>query len=833
MGYLGRMCRDGTTAVAVWRSTNPPSNGWFSVPQTVEFRSGLGADSVLLRSVGLKIAPQAQPLVLDLSELANEADTGPRAYSFYTTTVVTWTTLLDPGETVTFDTNPNVLGARVSDCLVSEDESTLNSLTLDYGATRVITRQELRPDAPYMPNTNIVFRLERLPQHGQLLLSGYVLGVGSSFTLADVDNNLLAYRNAGTLASNTDGFRYSVRGLVRVSTPDPQSMAARGPSEQPAITSDGRKVAFRSSAANLVPGDGNTCGANIMPGTCPDIFLKDMKTSRIERISIGTAESDGPSSAPSIDAFGKNLVFASYASNLTGSDSNDVSDVFLWRPGEVLQRFTSDLGGDADKPALGDIYRTYPSIAFTAGPPSITPTMPSEVRRLTYRGPTYSLTAIESPLDASSSNLSFGYCRLSGIDGVGFTYCDISAFEATAISAGPVSNTAVQPATYFSNIYAVIGLDSDPQLISIAPGNQPANGSSSSPVVASAARLVVFQSEASNLIEGDHNQSSDIFLRDLRSHSTTRVSFSYTGGEADGPSTSPSISGLGQRVAFESTASNLVVDDNNGLGDVFVHDSSSSTNILLSMPISGAAANGPSSDPVISDDGEYVAFASAATNLVGPDENGAMEDVFLAWVGYTADFNIRLPPIWKQFLPSMKKSMWGGLDLVIRQVPSLPLPMTGNQLIELGFVVTNSGVFSTPPGFWVDLYVNPVRPPQGNESWHTLCNPPWPNENCYGGAWYIDRALAPGESITLTTDTLLNDSQYSHWTGRLATDEYRIYAYVDSYGGSDTAGLIPETDENNNRYGPTILTVAPAPAATDGRTDVVPTLRLPRPIRPE
>jgi Tol biopolymer transport system component len=83
---------------------------------------------------------------------------------------------------------------------------------------------------------------------------------------------------------------------------------------------------------------------------------------------------------------------------------------------------------------------------------------------------------------------------------------------------------------------------------------------------------VAFASFASELVPGDIHPGSEIFLRDLRTHQTTRVSESPDHRQGNGTSVQPAISADGSRVAFASEASNLVAGDRNHSGDVFVRD---------------------------------------------------------------------------------------------------------------------------------------------------------------------------------------------------------------------------------------------------------------------
>lgn len=111
---------------------------------------------------------------------------------------------------------------------------------------------------------------------------------------------------------------------------------------------------------------------------------------------------------------------------------------------------------------------------------------------------------------------------------------------------------------------------------------------------------------------------------------TTRVSIDSAGGEANGLSIWPSISADGRYVAFQSNASNLVADDTNEAGDIFVHDLQLGTTTRVNVDSAGGQANGGNSGifPSISADGRYVAFSSFADNLVPGDTNGA-SDIFV------------------------------------------------------------------------------------------------------------------------------------------------------------------------------------------------------------
>jgi Tol biopolymer transport system component len=155
-----------------------------------------------------------------------------------------------------------------------------------------------------------------------------------------------------------------------------------------------------------------------------------------------------------------------------------------------------------------------------------------------------------------------------------------------------------------------------------------ADGASYNPSVSADGRYAAFASGASNLVSGDINGKADVFVRDRASGITWRVSKDSAGAEGDDVSSNPSISGDGRYVAFYSYAGNLVSGDSNGCGDVFVRDRQTGTTTRVSRNSAGAEGDGHSDNPAISADGRYVTFMSFATNLVAGDTNGEV-DIFV------------------------------------------------------------------------------------------------------------------------------------------------------------------------------------------------------------
>jgi Tol biopolymer transport system component len=128
-------------------------------------------------------------------------------------------------------------------------------------------------------------------------------------------------------------------------------------------------------------------------------------------------------------------------------------------------------------------------------------------------------------------------------------------------------------------------------------------------------RYVAFTCAASNLVPGDDNGADDVFVRDVVSDTTVLVSSPTRKPIADGDSSRPSISADGRYVAFQSTADNLVPGDADTKSDVFVKDLQTGALTEVSAADAPESSNGRSAEPVITPDGRFVVFASTSSNL--------------------------------------------------------------------------------------------------------------------------------------------------------------------------------------------------------------------------
>jgi len=179
--------------------------------------------------------------------------------------------------------------------------------------------------------------------------------------------------------------------------------------------------------------------------------------------------------------------------------------------------------------------------------------------------------------------------------------------------------------------------------IDLSPTGEEANAPSKNPSISRDGRYIVFESKANNLVSDDTNDASDIFVYDRLTGKIVRASISSEGVEGNNDSTNPSISANGQFITFDSWADNLVSDDTNHIKDIFVHDLTTGQTIRVNLCPCGSEANAPSSRPVISGDGRFVAYESDATNLIPlPEDTNVAPDIFVSRVSFLSN---QLPDI--------------------------------------------------------------------------------------------------------------------------------------------------------------------------------------------
>lgn len=189
------------------------------------------------------------------------------------------------------------------------------------------------------------------------------------------------------------------------------------------------------------------------------------------------------------------------------------------------------------------------------------------------------------------------------------------AFSATTVALVATGSPAVAAAT--TNRVSLTASD-----------GQSKGGASDSPSLSADGRYVAFSSTATNLVPGDTNALSDVFVRDTVAGTTTRVSVTSGGAQANGASDNPAISNDGHYVAFHSVATNLVASDTNSTDDIFVRDLVGGSTSIVSVSSAEVLGNGAATDAAIDGDGRFVAFRSLADNLVSGDTL-AKADIFV------------------------------------------------------------------------------------------------------------------------------------------------------------------------------------------------------------
>jgi len=356
---------------------------------------------------------------------------------------------------------------------------------------------------------------------------------------------------------------------------------ATGESAAPSISASGRYQSFESTASNMVDNDTNAK---------KDIFVRDAQDKTTERVSVSAAgaQANGDSYDASMSDDGRYVAFTSDASNLVSEDTNGAPDVFLYDgTARTIERVS--VSGSAGQLSFGG---NDPAISGDGG-----------------------YVAFVTKSEATSG----GYCSQQGGNGEGE---DVYLYDRTAKLA------VDQISGYLFPDYA--GVCGEPNFVQ-------GDGRSLSPSVSRDGRYVAFESDSTNLTS-DTNGARDIFIRDRgpEQYGVDRVSIADTDAQADGASTSPSISDDGRYVAFASVASNLdqsapccAVRDTNATSDIHVRDRSGRSTIWASRRPATDTAGG-SYLPSMSGDGTRVSFASDAalrTSGANSDTNG-VRDVY-------------------------------------------------------------------------------------------------------------------------------------------------------------------------------------------------------------
>lgn len=392
------------------------------------------------------------------------------------------------------------------------------------------------------------------------------------------------------------------------------------------LSENGRWVAFRSFSTNLVPGDTNGVY---------DVFVRDNQTKRVVRVSVASdgSQANGRSEWPSISNDGSRIAFASEATNLETGDTNGVRDVY------IHDRDTDDDGIFDEANAVNTARISNNPFGTIGSRPSDRPQIHGDGFGVVYDSA--ATTAFDAHIDVYSTRflgvIIWATSVISAPVGGGGP-ANASSYSASVNADGSVIAFTTDATNLFAGdtngvsdvaVWDARGAPSgQPATIERVTGAIQGDGSSSEPSVSDSGGFVAFTSFATNLVPGDSDQFSDIFVADLDTGAITDESRTPAGFSPNNFSVDPAISADGSRVSFSSFATDLVAGDTNAYDDVFVRDRASHLTQIASTTTQLDLANGFSGRSALSDDGRYVAFDSTATNLATPDSNASAPDIF-------------------------------------------------------------------------------------------------------------------------------------------------------------------------------------------------------------
>ena len=483
--------------------------------------------------------------------------------------------------------------------------------------------------------------------------------------------------------------------VVSVGAYPGQAGTAYGISGAPDITSDGRYVAFYSTATNLVPGVtnvGDVYVRDVVAGTtvwasayartalqlaqnatnCVSFGHSVSADGQVVTYEASPFRPSGPLPVPSTTSLGTGVILRyNVGSGLTDTVSTNAAVLIsptehahnpVMTPGGRFVAFVANAHGvtasntcilvwDAQTGtsvlASGDLTGTVPTNSI-CGWPSITP----DGRFVAFMSTATNLVTntLTGEFHLYVRDLQSGSTTLvdMGIDGAGSGVTSVVqpglsddgrfiAFEAPDGSLVPDDSNKSEDVFVRDTTGAATELISkhDPLQPSVSP-----NGPSTLSLLSVSAEgsFVAFVSEADNLAPIDTNGYRDVFVRDRLGDATLLVSADMSGtASGNGMSTDPAISADGRYVAFTSTATNLVAGDTNGASDVFVRDLLEGTTQLVSVNTNGFSGHGASYSPMISPDGRAVLFHSRANDLAVGAFGAGMENLFWRdlWSGTT------------------------------------------------------------------------------------------------------------------------------------------------------------------------------------------------------
>ena len=390
-----------------------------------------------------------------------------------------------------------------------------------------------------------------------------------------------------------------------------------GASWGPAVTAEGRWVAFVSDASNLLGGE-----TSADPNGFTDVFLVDTETASIRLVSkVGGTPANGPSLDVDISADGRFVVFETAATNLVPADANAATDIVLFDAQTgglalVSRRGLTGVQGDAD---------------------SFDPTISTDGSKVAFGSRAANLVSNDTnaKADIFVRNVVTGVTTRVSTDSSGrqarnASYDAAIAPTGTYVALSSLASNLVTGDTNGTRDVFLKNLVTGKMIrVSVTNGERQAKSSSGLEDISADGRSIVFSSFAANLVKDDTNNQGDVFVRDRIAGTTERVS--RRGSiEGNDDSFGAAISDDGAYVLFQTRATNLdpTADENGSVSDLFEYRVATKEVVRVSVDAGGGWADGASYDAAISGNARVLAFASVATDLVAGDDDG-VDDVFL------------------------------------------------------------------------------------------------------------------------------------------------------------------------------------------------------------
>lgn len=387
-------------------------------------------------------------------------------------------------------------------------------------------------------------------------------------------------------------------GSVAVASLTADGSFGNGASRNSSVSADGRFVAFVSGAENLVPGDTNDRY---------DVFVKDMVTGSIRLVSTpDQGQSDGDCSWATISSDGSKLAFVSNATNLVPQADSDFGVYLCDLASGTLTQIGS---GCVQQPALdehGDYVAFYSSEQLLAGD--------DDSRSDIYLWHDGELSLISANASGEKAN------SLS-------QDVSLSAAAEYAVFASDATNLVPDDTNGCTDVFRKSLLTGEVVLVSRTADGTAGNHNSLGAKVSADGNYVAFRSLATNFAYDDENSDVDIFLKNLETGDLALVSGTPAGLPGNAGSGFCSISADGQLVAFISSASDLVLADDNGRQDAFYFDVESGLVSMVSRSEAGVQTNSATEAVALAANGQWAVIESEATQLVAGDGNGRA-DVF-------------------------------------------------------------------------------------------------------------------------------------------------------------------------------------------------------------